>query len=173
MVAAVMYCQNDTIVDMQSTADRFLWLRKYAPEDRITNDEHVTLLQSSLVSPFKTDPPGVKYQEISNRDARAKIFRKIWTVCCFRATTELEEASMCVAAAAEDRRARDKLLKQEAEAKKRAHDVEMAKAARKRKAPEPTAAGDMVAAAASVVESAASCNPNDPRLKRLRALFSQ
>ena len=192
MAAAIMYCQNKTIGDMQSMNDRAMWLRKYAPEDRITSEEYAGLFRSSLLTHFKTDPPSVKFQEVNNRDERFRIFFKIWVVCCYKATSNLEEASLSVAAAADDRRVLHEQRLQQAEAKKREHAAEMAKvSARKRKAPTPTAAGhddfdedvdddegaaagmasDMVTAAVGVVESAAIRNPGDPRLKRLRALL--
>lgn len=167
MIAAVMYCQNPVIRRMQKLADRAKWLYKYAPDNRLTEKEYRTLLTNPLVKHFETLPPRVKDQTIKQHDERSRLLYKIWVESCFKADDKLEEATLCIAAAAEDQRAEHEQRLKESEEKKRAHDNAMS---RKRKA--SGAVDDMVAAAVQVVEAAAHANPNDPRLKRLKAIIN-
>ena len=71
---------------------------------QFTEAERSTLINHELLVHFESAPPRVEDQQHNNGDKRTQIFRKIWAVCCFKATEQFEEMSLTVATAAADRR---------------------------------------------------------------------
>lgn len=177
MLAAVAFCQDDAVRKMQRLQDRAKWVHKYAPDEQLTGQEHAALLKHDLVKDFETVPPRIKAQSVVNKDKRSRILRKIWTVCCFRASSQQEDLTLAVAAAAGEMRAESERRLREAAAKKLTHQKSLAAAAktsnqkRKRTDNDVKLLEAMVEAAVSVVEAAAQRTPASPALKRLKALL--
>lgn len=170
ILAAVLYCQNSDVRQMQKLVDRVKWLLKYAPDVQFTEEDRRTLINHELLVHFESAPPRVEDQQHNNGDKRTQIFRKIWAVCCFKATDQFEEVSLTVATAAADQKLEiERRQKEAAERKQSTAASWKALMGQKRKAANDEDA--MLKAAVAVVEAGAAKAPNLPVFKKLKAVF--
>lgn len=177
ILAAVLYCQNPDVRQMQKLVDRVKWLLKYAPDVQFTEADRNALLTHELLVHFDSTPPRVEDQTHNNGDKRTQIFRKIWAVCCFKAAEQAEETTLTVASAAADQKLEHERRLKEAAAR-RPNVSTWRELMRKRKAPEDGPCNEkesdtsaMLKAAVAVVEAGAVQSPNLPVFKRLRTLL--